>query len=152
MIKKWLEIVFDHHISLQERLFRVTTGICMVALFFILPMGRNPGNFIILAASLAAISLIVKFSIRKECINAGATGIVVLLLLLFPFSFFTAGGFYSGVPEWGGHLLHLYQPHPGGPPQGGVFPAGGGGDHRLLLPSLPGTGLGGPAHPGPFLL
>ena len=51
MIKKWLEIVFDHHISLQERLFRVTTGICMVALFFILPMGRNPGNFIILAAS-----------------------------------------------------------------------------------------------------
>jgi DegV family protein with EDD domain len=101
VIKKWLEIVFDHHISLQERLFRVTTGICMVALFFILPMGRNPGNFIILAASLAAISLIVKFSIRKECINAGATGIVVLLLLLFPFSFFTAGGFYSGVPEWG---------------------------------------------------
>ena len=32
-MKKWLEIIFDHRISLRERMFRVVTGICMVALF-----------------------------------------------------------------------------------------------------------------------
>lgn len=40
-MKKWLEIIFDHRISLRERMFRVVTGICMVALFIILPMGKN---------------------------------------------------------------------------------------------------------------
>ena len=41
------------------------------------------------------------FRSKRKCINAGATAISVLLLLIFPISFFTAGGFYSGVPEWG---------------------------------------------------
>ncbi len=97
MIKKWLELIFDHRIALRERMFRVVTGICMIALFFILPMGRSVTNLLILAVSLAAIAVIVKLSIRKECINVGATAIVLLLLLLFPLSFFSAGGFYSGV-------------------------------------------------------
>ena len=44
--------------------------------------------------------MIVKFSIRKDCILTGATAIAILLLLLFPVSFFTAGGYYSGAPEW----------------------------------------------------
>ncbi len=101
MIKKWLEIIFDHRVSLRERMFRVVTGICMVALIFILPMGRNLGNLLILAACLAAVTVIVRLSIRRECITCGATIIVILLLLVFPFSFFTAGGFYSGVSEWG---------------------------------------------------
>ena len=88
MIKKWLELIFDHRIALRERMFRVVTGICMIALFFILPMGRSVTNLLILAVSLAAIAVIVKLSIRKECINVGATAIVLLLLLLFPLSFF----------------------------------------------------------------
>ncbi len=100
MFTKWFEIIFDHKISLQERMFRVVTGICMVALTIILTMGRNLINLAIMAASLVCIATIVKISIRKECINAGATVISLLLLLLFPVSFFTAGGFYSGVPEW----------------------------------------------------
>ena len=100
MLKKWLEIIFDHRISLRERMFRVVTGICMVALFIILPMGKKPLNWLVLAVSLISISAIVKVSIQKKSIHRGATAISVLLLLLFPFSFFTAGGFYSGVPEW----------------------------------------------------
>ena len=44
--------------------------------------------------SLAAIAVIVKLSIRKERIQTGATAIVVLLLVLFPFTFFSAGGFF----------------------------------------------------------
>ena len=81
-------------------MFRIVTGTCMVALVFILLMGRSVWNILILAASLAAMAVIVKISIQKEQIQRGATAISVLLLLLFPVSFFTAGGFYSGVPEW----------------------------------------------------
>ena len=100
MLKKWIETIFYHRISLKERIFRVITGICMVALIMILPMGRSLPNLLILAGSLAGIAAIVKFSIQKDCINGGATVISILLLLLFPISFFTAGGFYSGMPEW----------------------------------------------------
>ena len=100
MIKKWFNIITDHRISLRERMFRIVTGTCMVALVFILPMGRSIWNILLLAASLTAMYIIVKVSIQKEQIHAGATAISVLLLLIFPISFFTAGGFYSGVPEW----------------------------------------------------
>ncbi len=100
MIKKWFEILSDHGISLRERMFRIVTAICMVALVFTLPMGRSVLNIVILVVSLAAIAMIVKTSIRKKRVQAGATAIVVLLLALFPFTFFSAGGFYSGVPEW----------------------------------------------------
>ena len=100
MIKKWLEIILDHRISMRERMFRIVTVVCMIALVFTLPMGRQLLNIAILAVSLAAIATIAKISIRKGRLEAGATAIVVLLLVLFPFTFFSAGGFYSGVPEW----------------------------------------------------
>lgn len=100
MLKKWFEIIYDRRISLRERLFRAGTGICMVAAVFVLPMGRNLINYLILAASLIFMTLVVRVSIHKDCISKGATAISVLILVLFPVSFFTAGGFYSGVPEW----------------------------------------------------
>ncbi len=100
MLKRWFEIIFDHRIGLRERMFRVVTGISMIALVIILLMGRNLVNLLILAVSLVCMAVVVKISIRKECINTGATIITVLLLMLFPVSFFSAGGFYSGVPEW----------------------------------------------------
>ncbi|MCI8542802.1 MAG: DegV family EDD domain-containing protein [Lachnospiraceae bacterium] len=100
MLKKWLEIIFDHKISLRERMFRLVTGISMIALVFILILGRFTANLIILPASLIYMYIVAKISIRKECINAGATATVVLLLTLFPMVFFTGGGIYGGVPEW----------------------------------------------------
>ncbi|MCI8385155.1 MAG: DegV family EDD domain-containing protein [Acutalibacter sp.] len=100
MIKKWFAIINDHRISLRDRMFRIVTVTCMAALALILPMGRSIWNILALAVSLAAMGIIVKVSIQKERIQAGATAISVLLLLLFPLSFFSAGGFYSGVPEW----------------------------------------------------
>ena len=100
VIKKWFAIISDHTISLYERMFRIATAVCMIALIFTLPMGRRISNIVILIISLAVISLIVRFSIQKGCVHTGATAIVILLLTLFPFTFFTAGGFYSGVPEW----------------------------------------------------
>ncbi len=100
MIKKWFKIITDHSISLHERMFRLVTGICMLALIFTMPMGRTLWNILIMVIYLIAMALIVKFSIRKKRVRAGATAIALLLLTLFPVCFFTAGGFYSGVPEW----------------------------------------------------
>ncbi len=100
MLKKWFDIIFDHRISLKERMFRLVTGISMIALIFILIMGRFTANLFILAGSLVYMYAVAKVAIQKECINAGATATVVLLLLLFPVVFFTGGGLYGGVPEW----------------------------------------------------
>ena len=100
MIKKWFEIVTNHRISLRERMFRIVSSICMIAMIFTLPMGKSALNIALLILGLAAMALIVKFSIRRKRIQTGATAITVLLLTLFPITFFSAGGFYSGVPEW----------------------------------------------------
>ena len=100
MLKKWYDFIFDHRISLRERMFRITTGGCMIAATFALSMGNNVVNWLILAAGLVIMAAVVKVSIEKECINTGATIIALLILVLFPVSFFSAGGFYSGVPEW----------------------------------------------------
>ena len=100
MLKKWLEIIFDHRIGLRERMFRVATGTCVLALIFILSLGRTWYNLPLLAVSLLVITAVSQFSIKKGCINCGATIITILLLLIFPFSFFRAGGFYSGMREW----------------------------------------------------
>ena len=100
VLEKWFQLIFDHKVSLRERMFRVATGISMVAMTLTLIMGRNKVNLMLLAASLILMVVIVKFSIRKECIDTGATAIAILQFLLFPISFFTAGGFYSGLPQW----------------------------------------------------
>ena len=93
MIKKWFEIITDHRISLYERMFRLVTGVCMIALIFTLPMGRSMLNIVLLAVSLVAMALIVRFSIRKKRIQLGATAIALLLLVLFPITFFPQAGF-----------------------------------------------------------
>ncbi len=54
MLKKWFDIIFDHRISLKERMFRLVTGISMIALIFILIMGRFTANLFILAGSLVS--------------------------------------------------------------------------------------------------
>ena len=45
MLKKWLDIIFDHKISLRERMFRLVTGISMIALIFILILGRFTASY-----------------------------------------------------------------------------------------------------------
>ena len=93
MIKKWLEIINDHRISLHERMFRIVTAISMIAVLFTMPMGRNIWGIVLMVAALVAIALIVKYSIRRGRIQAGATAIVLLLLSLFPITFFPQAAF-----------------------------------------------------------
>ena len=64
----------------------------MIALLLIMPMGRNLGNILLMILSLLSMGIIVEVSIKKSRIQTGATAISVLLLLLFPISYFTAGG------------------------------------------------------------
>ena len=66
MFRKWLEIIFDHKISLRERMFRLVTGISMVALVFILVLGRSDVNLFILPLSLAYIYIAAKISIKNN--------------------------------------------------------------------------------------
>ena len=66
VLEKWFQLIFDHKVSLRERMFRVATGISMVAMTLTLIMGRNKVNLMLLAASLILMVVIVKFSIRKE--------------------------------------------------------------------------------------
>lgn len=98
--RKWVETIFDHRISLRERMFRVITAITMIALTFILLMGWHISNILLLAVSLIYMYIVTRLSIQRQCINRGATLIVLLLLLIFPISFFTPGGIYGGAPEW----------------------------------------------------
>lgn len=60
MIKKWFEIIFNHKISLRERMFRLVTGISMIALIFVLLMSRNLLSLFILVVSLIFMALVVK--------------------------------------------------------------------------------------------
>ena len=69
VLKKWLDILFDHKTSLRERMFRLVTGICMIALIFILILGRFTANVFIMAGSIAFMYIAMKISIEKECIN-----------------------------------------------------------------------------------
>lgn len=73
MIKKWYEFIFDHRISLRERMFRITTGGCMISAIFVLPMGKSAMNWLILAVSLIFMAVTVKISIEKDRINTGGT-------------------------------------------------------------------------------
>ncbi len=100
MFKKWFDNIFDHRISLRERMFRLVTSISMIALLFMLVMCRYTANLFLLAGSLLFMYLAMRISIKKENINGGATATVVLLLCLFPIVFFTGGGIYGGGPEW----------------------------------------------------
>ena len=79
MIKKWFAVITDHRISLRERMFRIVTGVCMIAIAFTLPMGRSIWNILLLLASLIIMAVIVKVSIQKRRVHMGATLIAMLL-------------------------------------------------------------------------
>ena len=104
MIKKWLEPILNHHISLQERMFRLLTVIGIVTLFLMLVYGSITGenhvNLLLLTVCIAYAVIVICICIRTHRINTGATLISLLLLIFFPLNFFTAGGMYGSSPIW----------------------------------------------------
>ena len=71
VIKKWFALITDHRISLRDRMFRIVTLTCMVALLLIMPMGQSVWNILALGASLVAMGLIVKYSIKRAHSDRG---------------------------------------------------------------------------------
>ena len=65
MIKKWFDIITDQRITMRERMFRMVTCICMIAVAFTMPMGRNIWNILLLIIALVIMALVVRLSIRK---------------------------------------------------------------------------------------
>ena len=79
VIKKWFNIITDHRISLRERMFRLVTVICMIAIAFTLPMGRSIWNILMLLAlgTTAAGGMDVKGRVTKVIILATEGGCLV---------------------------------------------------------------------------
>lgn len=104
MIKRWLDPIMDHNISMQERTFRLLTGIGILALLLMLICGiifeDGIVHNLLLAGAIVYVEAALRLSLKKHRINAGATCIVLLLFILFPLNFFMSGGMYSGVSLW----------------------------------------------------
>ncbi len=104
MIRRFLKPIMDHTVNLQERMFRLIAGIGVTALVFMLLgklfTGENTANVLVLAACIVCIIAVSCISIRKNKINAGATGVAVLLVIFLPMNFVMAGGMYGGAPLW----------------------------------------------------
>lgn len=141
MFKKWLELIFDHKISLRERMFRVVTGICMVALMFVLPMGRSLLNMLILAVSLICIALIVKVSIQKKCINRGGYGDCCAVAFAVSGQLFYSGRILQRHAGMVCSLFCLHQRCIGGKEESRIFRALYGGNAALLLYRLLFSGI-----------
>lgn len=104
MIRKWFEPIVNHDVDIQERMFRLLTGIGVTALILLfvtsLIFGDGIFDHLLLAASIVYVLMVLRISLKKHCVNAGATGIALLMFVLFPSNFFMSGGMYGGAPLW----------------------------------------------------
>ncbi len=97
--------LYDQNISLQERLFRIMMNIMMFALLFAIVIGVISGedfeNIKMLLLSFCAMAALTSWSVRHHRIQAGAVVTsVVMLFIVLPGTFFSAGGIYGGAPIW----------------------------------------------------
>lgn len=104
MLKKYFEPIMDHMVDLQERMFRLIAGIGVMALILMLICklftGENFINLLMLTVCITCIVIVGVISIKKKKVNTGAIIVAILLLILLPVNFFTAGGMYGGAPLW----------------------------------------------------
>ncbi|MCR5486258.1 MAG: DegV family EDD domain-containing protein [Lachnospiraceae bacterium] len=103
--KKWLEVLEDHSLSLQERMFRLLSGIAIAALSVLVVMGLCLSESLVynimLILSLALCILISGYAVRtgkiQLCANIQS---FLIIFILIPVTFFTGGGIRSGAPLW----------------------------------------------------
>ena len=105
-IRKWIRaIIGDQRHTLQERLFRLITTIGLIGLLFGLIVGILNGeslvNVIAVLGILLLLALIVSVTLRSGRIETGSIVLSALVLfIVLPFNFITAGGIYGGAPIW----------------------------------------------------
>lgn len=104
MIKRWFKPIMDHNVNIQERMFRLLTGVGMLALIFMLACSvvfrGDIRNQVVLAGSIVYVGAVLRLGLKKHRVNLAATCIVLLLFILLPFNFFMSGGTYSGASLW----------------------------------------------------
>ena len=109
MIKGYIAAILDCELDLQERMFRLISGVGEIALVLMVAIsllsGENIENILVLFACIAYVTVVVWSSLATKRINRGAVLIALFLLVLFPVNFFTAGGMYGGTPLWFGFFF-----------------------------------------------
>ncbi len=105
MFRKLFHRINSEEYALQERLFVLIAVVMAVSfLFFALTnvvTGTTFQDVLILAALLTALLVIAGISVWKKRIGAGSLIISALLIfVLLPYTFFTAGAIYGGPPMW----------------------------------------------------
>ena len=94
----------DHRVNLQERIFRLITGFGLLALVLLLICklftGASIINLLVLAGCIIYVAVVGAVSVSKKRVNTGATFVAILLLILLPINFFTAGGMSGGASLW----------------------------------------------------
>jgi len=104
MIKKFIARVMDHRVNLQERMFTLIAAVGAAALVLMLVCklftGETFSNLLTLAGCIVCVTAVGIISVHRNRVNTGATVVAVLLLIMLPVNFFTAGGMYGGAPLW----------------------------------------------------
>lgn len=104
MIKKYVAGILDSGRDLQERMFRLLSGIGVTAFLLMVVVslfsGENIENILVLFVCLVYVTVVVWISLATKRINRGAVLVALFMLVLFPVNFFTAGGMYGGTPLW----------------------------------------------------
>ncbi|MDD6810742.1 MAG: DegV family protein [Lachnospiraceae bacterium] len=103
--KEIIRDIGNPNLNLQERLFRLIMLIGLIGLaigtIVGFASGEDIGNTIALLVALAGFAAITYFSIRFKRTQWGAvTTAIILIYLVLPFNFLTAGGIYGGAPIW----------------------------------------------------
>ncbi len=105
-LKNKIRMIFgnqDH--SLQERLFRLITTIGIVGLILGLIVGilnhESIWNLLAVLVVVVLVILLVVFTLRTGKVETGAVVLSALVLfVVLPMNFLTAGGIYGGAPIW----------------------------------------------------
>lgn len=104
MIRKWFQSIMNHDFSLQERMFHLFTGLGMITLAAMFLLGiifkENIVNQLVLLACLIYLIVVVSMKERTHRINLCAMLVAILLFILFPLNFFSAGGLGGSAPLW----------------------------------------------------
>ena len=103
--KKLIQAIWDHNLSLQERMFRllVMIGLAGLAIGIIVGIlaGENVMNVIPMMIAFFIFFGITCFSIHFRKIQLGAVIIsIIIIFFVLPFNFLTGGGIYGGGPIW----------------------------------------------------
>ena len=104
MIKRWIAPILDHNVDIHERMFRLLTSITMLVLllmiFYGFLTGERSANQVVAAVCVLYVAVVYILSLKKDCVNRGATLVTLMFFFFLPFNFFTTGGMYGGAPLW----------------------------------------------------